>query len=133
MGPKDSVGDGPGAAILKIALISFVGLLVGAAVLFGVVGGPWAVLASPVLAIFGWFYIFPILVCVGLLWAFYQPKWRRSFAAWLFVATGSAGASLLMVVIGVRGPEPFWLIAYIVGGLVAGAVCGTLVVFLKRE
>ena len=36
-----------------------------------------------------------------------------------------------MVVIGVRGPEPFWLIAYVVGGLVAGAVCGTLVVFLK--
>ena len=41
MGPEDSVGDGPGATVLKIALISFVGLLVGAAVLFGVVGGPW--------------------------------------------------------------------------------------------
>lgn len=83
--------------ILKIISISFVGLLAGAAVLFGIVSGPLAVLASPFLAIFGWFYIFPILLGVGLLWAVYQPTWNRSFATWLFVAASSVGASLMMM------------------------------------
>jgi hypothetical protein len=118
--------------ILKIIAISLVGLLVGAAVLFGIVSDPLAALASPFLAIFGWFYIFPILLGVGLLWAVYQPKWNRSFATWCFVAVSSVGAALLMMGIGVRGPEPIWRLAYAVGGLVAGGVCGTMVVFLKR-
>ena len=119
--------------ILKIITISFVGLLVGAAVLFGIVSGPLAVLASPLLTVFGWFYIFPILLGVGLLWAVYQPKQHRPLIGWLLVAASSAGASLLMMAIGGRGPEPIWLVAYAVGGLVGGCACGTMVVLLKKE
>jgi hypothetical protein len=124
--------------ILKVIAISFVGLLVGAAVLFGVVSRPLAGLAPPSdlivgLVMFGWVYIFPIFLCVSLFWVIYQPKWRRSFAAWLLVAASSAVGSLLMMIIGVRGPQPFWLIAYGVGGLLAGGVCGTMVVLLKKE
>lgn len=119
--------------ILKIIAISFIGLLIGAATLFGIVSGPLAILASPVLALFGWFYMFPILLGVGLLWAVYQPKRHPAFKAWLLVAISSVGAALLMMIIGVRGPEPIWPTAYAVGGLVAGGACGTMIVFLKRE
>ncbi len=63
----------------------------------------------------------------------YQPKWNRPFVARLFVAANSAGGSLLMMGIGARGPEPIWLPAYAVGGLVAEGVCGTMVVLWKKS
>jgi len=119
--------------ILTIIAISVVGLLVGAAVLFGIVCGPLAVFASPFLAIFGWFYIFPIVLCVGLIWAVYQPQRNRPYEARLVVAASCVGASILMMAIGVRGHEPIWLLAYSIGGLVAGGTCGTMVVLLKKQ
>jgi hypothetical protein len=75
-------------------LISFVGLLVGAAVLFGIISGPLAVLASPFLAIFGWFYILPILLAVSLIWAIYQPRRKWAIPPWLLVAISALGGSL---------------------------------------
>ena len=88
--PIDSIKNS--MTLLKIAVIAFVGLLVGAAILFGMVIGPLAVIASPVLAIIGWFYIFPNLLGVGLLWAVYQPTRNRPYKAWMLVVAGSVGA-----------------------------------------
>jgi hypothetical protein len=118
---------------VKIIVISFVGLLVGAAILLGIVSGPLAVLAAPLRAVFGWFYIFPILLGVSSLWALYQPKRNRPFEPWGLVALGGVGASVLTMVLGVRGPEPVWLVAYAVGGFVAGSVCAVMVVVLKKK
>jgi hypothetical protein len=119
--------------MLIIVAISVIGFLVGAAVLFGVVSGPLAVLAAPVLAVFGWFYLLPVVVCVTVLWAMNRPRTTWSYHSWLFVAAGALGGGLLMLAIGVRGPEPIWLIGYLTGGCVGGGVCAAMVVALKNR
>ncbi len=119
-------------ATVKIIMISFVGFFVGSAVLFGLIRGPHAIIASPFLGIFGWFYLFPILLGVTALWSVYEPARRGCLRTWSLIAAGSLGGCVLMMLIGVRGPEPFWFRGYALGGLVAGGVCAAMVVWMKR-
>lgn len=47
--------------------------LIGAAVLFGYVSGPLAAIAAPVLSLYGWFFVFPEMIGLGLQWVLYDP------------------------------------------------------------
>jgi hypothetical protein len=120
------------ASVAKIALISVVGLIVGASVLSGFFVGPLAIVGGPIFAVFGWFYLVPIFICVSLLWFSYNPSWRPQ-AKTLFVIGGTSGACLLMLAIGIRGPESEWFWGYLSGGVVAGCVCSSMVVGMKSK
>ena len=123
-------------AAFKIMLISVCCLLVGAGCLAGVMSGPAYVLAAPIVALFGWFFIVPIFILVSVMWALYSPRmvavpWRI-----IFITSGcltGCGVMFLVALSGMRGPEPGWLYGYLIGGSLAGAVSCYLITVLKKH
>lgn len=116
--------------VLKITAISLAALLIGAACLGASLFGPLHVLAAPLLALFGWFYLPPIAVAVTVVWGVYDAFFLtcRHRVCLLLAAgvIGSAGMALL----GVRGPEPGWLRGYGTGGFLGGLLSAYLVTVL---
>ncbi len=122
--------------VIKILLISGCCLLVGTAGLAGFMGGPEDVLAAPLLAVFGWFFIVPIFVVMSLMWALYTQRLSTVPLRILFVTSGcliGAGFMYLVALSGMRGPEPSWLYGYLLGGGLGGGVSCFLITVLKRH
>ncbi|NQT12763.1 MAG: hypothetical protein HQ582_08440 [Planctomycetes bacterium] len=89
--------------------------LLGSAVLFGMLGGPLGVLASPLLSLFGWFFVPVELLGVTVQYHLYDPhKNSRSF--WLMLFLSLSIACALMALIGPKevGDALRWTCAYIV-------------------
>jgi amino acid transporter len=89
--------------------------LVGSALLFGIVSGPLAVLASPFLSLFGWFFVLPELVGVTVLWFAHDPRKGPEWF-WSMVFVSVLVASTLMGLIGPKeqGHEFRWTCAYVI-------------------
>src|SRR5512137_948365 len=84
-----------------ICLITICVHLGGSAIFFGLVSGPLAIVFSPLLSIFGWFFIVPEFVGVGLQWLAYDPqKGPRSFWTVMLVSVALAGAFMGLLVKG---------------------------------
>jgi hypothetical protein len=105
--------------ILKITL-TLIGMhLLGSAILFAYVSGPNAIFASPVLCLFGWFFLIPEIIGLALIWKFYEPyrnqDWKRT-----------AKFTLVFCIIGAFMAAPFVPkeenneIEYWIAGLLAG-------------
>ncbi|MBE7504419.1 MAG: hypothetical protein HS113_29835 [Verrucomicrobiales bacterium] len=121
---------------LKILFISCCCLLLGAAGLAAVMEGPSGVLAAPLVALFGWFFIVPIFLLVSLMWLIYGRWMLTTSRSVIFVLGGAligAGVMFLVARSGMRGPEPDWLDGYLLGGSVAGGVACLMIAVLKRH
>lgn len=121
----------PIPAFASVFMISVCGLVVGASILSGFLGGPVGVLGGPILAVFGWFYLPLIMLCVAALRAAHHPGWNAWRATAFVVGAGCVGSGLMLLV-GVRGPETDWLWGYGIGGFLAGVTCAALTVRFKR-
>jgi len=89
--------------------------LLGSAVLFGVIGGPVGVLASPLLSLFGWFFVPVELLGVTVQYHLCDPrKGARSF--WLVLLLSVSIACALMALVGPKeeGSVLRWTGAYVV-------------------
>ncbi len=125
--------EGPRAFVgcLSVVAISVCGLVVGACTLSGFIAGPLGILGGPVFALFGWFYLPVIVLCVAVLHFVYNPSWSTLPRA-AFVLAASLLGSGLMLLIGARGPEVQWLWGYGVGGFLAAGTCSLLTIFSSR-
>ena len=112
--------------IIGIALISF---LVGAAALFGCIGGLLGVVFSPLLSVLGWFY-FPIaLLATSVMWTIYRPISTSPARRTGFIAVAGIFGAGLMQLIGVRessGGIP-WTTGFLLGGGLGGIVAAYLI------
>jgi hypothetical protein len=116
--PSDALWAG-----VSICLITGCAHLIGSAVFFGLVSGPFAILFSPLLSIFGWFFVVPEFLGVGLLWLAFDPrKGPKNF--WMVMA-GSvlvAGASMALLGPKEEGHQRYWMLAYAVAAAVSAAL-----------
>ncbi|MBN2291908.1 MAG: hypothetical protein JXM70_05750 [Pirellulales bacterium] len=94
--------------------------LLGSAVLFGIISGPFAVVASPFLSLFGWFFVLPELVGVTVQWFVYDPR-KGSRYFWQLLLTSVLIACPLMALIGPKeeGDGFRWTCAYVIATAVA--------------
>jgi hypothetical protein len=97
--------------------------LIGSAMLFGYVSGPLAALAAPLLGLFGWIFIFPELIGVGLQWVFYDPYPKPGFLK----VTGYAMLSAIVGggIVSILTPKEqgnegeFWIAGFLAGASAA--------------
>jgi hypothetical protein len=109
--------------------------MLGAMVLGIFTAGPIGVFAAPILALFGWFYLFPIAVFVSAGMAIAaHPVFQNRAGAGLFVLAGAMVGALFMAVFGVKeiGNVVRYTIAYAVGGGLSGGTVAGLIVWLRR-
>jgi len=118
---------------LKIMFISVCCLLVGAACLGAFMSGPAFILAAPIVALFGWFYILPIAIFVMVVWSLYGSHWGSWRHRIILMLCCAVVGSVFMLIFGVRAPEPGWLPGYGVGGFLGGALGAYLVTVMKQE
>lgn len=108
-------------AIATVLIATAVAHFVGSAVLFGIVSGPYAVVISPLLALFGWFFVPLEAIAVSAQW---MLRVRKTFASMvsLWLATVPASA-LMMATIGPseHGNELLWRLAYAMATLTAAS------------
>jgi hypothetical protein len=107
--PSDALRVG-----IFIGLITICVHVAGSAVFFGIVGGPLAILFSPLLSIFGWFFIVPEFIGVSLQWLTYDAaKGPRNF--WAVMLVSVVVASVFMGLLGPKeqGIEDYWAMAYV--------------------
>jgi hypothetical protein len=105
---------------IRIVLITVSVHLLGSAILFGIISGPEAMLASPLLSIFGWFFLVPELLGVSCQWAIYEPsKGERNF--WRILIISVSVATIVMAAVGPKeiGDEFRWTCAYVIATAVA--------------
>jgi hypothetical protein len=123
---------GPLAAVL-ILLITGSVHLVGSAVLFGVTSGVEGLLASPLLAIFGWFLVVPEFIGVTVQWIAYKPQrgWRSFWRVWL-VSVGVACFGMALVGPKEAGNAFRWTEAYVVATAVSASWSLWWVALAKR-
>jgi hypothetical protein len=126
--------DGGGAVIPWILAITVSVHLLGSAVLFGILGGPLFVLASPLLSVFGWFFLIPEFLAVSLQWSLYDPVQARTGQFWLVMALSILVGALLMGGLGPKeeGHVVHWTVAYLFAGGAAAAWSLTAILFVKR-
>jgi hypothetical protein len=117
------------SAGLKILLIALVSFFLGCAAFVGVVSGPLAILASPLFAVFGWFYFPMVLLAAAVLWAIYSPTIASIHYSIIFIAISSIFGAVLMALIGSceQGATSTWTGAYIAAGAAVGFVSSLLV------
>jgi len=94
--------------------------LLGTAILFGYISGAKAILATPLLALFGWFFVIPEMIGTGLQWAIYEPCHKPSklrFLRYFFLSAVIGG-----LIVGFLTPKEAgsWSM-YFTAGLLAGA------------
>lgn len=111
-----------------IRALQIVGIIIGmhilgSAVLFGWVSGPMGILAAPLLGIFGWFFVFPELIGVGLQWLFYEPYPKPSKLKILGYAVLSSSVGGVVVALCMpkeQGNETeFWVAGFLAGAVAA--------------
>jgi hypothetical protein len=114
--------------------LSLLALVLGATVFGIIMLGPTGVFAGPILAIFGWFYFFPILLLVLVASFVIEHPAFRGRGAYAFVAIGGFVGGLLMALLGVKeiGQVARWTLAYGVGGAASGAITAGLIAWLYR-
>ena len=118
--------------ILVIILATLAAHLVGSAALFGVVSGPHAILASPLLSLFGWFFI-PIEAMVVAAQSVLMHGSRHRIARiWLMTVIPSV---VVTAIIGpkVNGEFSQWAIAYAVSAMLATSTSLLIVATPKRR
>ena len=97
--------------------------LIGSAVLFGYVSGPLAALAAPVLGLFGWFFVLPELIGVGLQWVFYDPCSKPGFlkvASYAVLSSLVGGGIVSILTPKEHGNEgEFWIAGFLAGASAA--------------
>jgi hypothetical protein len=123
----------PKSYILRVILISLCCFFGGSALLFGITGGWRALLFSPILSVFGWFYYIVALVFVAFMWWLFTPTWSASSRA-LFIVGSAAVGALGMSLIGIYpiDESSIWRIAYIVSGGFSTGLSAFLVTILKK-
>ena len=96
--------------------------LIGSTALAVITGGPAMVLAGPVLALFGWFFLPVEFVAVAAQWLLYSAFSFSRRAYWVLL-----GVSVILVPglvalnpIKEQGSEVRWTIAYLTGAALAG-------------
>ena len=108
--------------IFSVLLATIAAHFAGAAILFGIVSGPETIIVSPLLAVFGWFFL-PLEAFVATaqwrLLHMHRPK--PILSAWLASVPLSV---FTMVVIGPKenGNYLLWAVAYGVGTAVAASL-----------
>ncbi len=118
---------------ISIYLITICVHLGGSAVFFGLVSGPLAILFSPLLSIFGWFFIVPEFVGVGLQWLAYDAKkGPRSFWTVMLVSVVLAGAFMGLLGPKEQGSEGLWALAYVAAATSSAAASLVAIHFAKR-
>ncbi|MGO8753490.1 MAG: hypothetical protein ACLQNE_46740 [Thermoguttaceae bacterium] len=85
-----------------IGCLSLVALVLGATVLGMILEGPIFFFAGPVLALFGWFYLVPIILLVWLACAVIEHRFFRGRRVYWFMASGAIVGALFMAVFGVK-------------------------------
>lgn len=94
--------------------------LIGTVILFGYVSGPSTLLATPILCLFGLFFVLPEAIGLALIWKFYEPYQGQS---WLRIVK----FALVFTFIGAIVAAPFIPkednneLKFWIGGLFAGA------------
>ncbi len=119
-------------SVIKIIIISALCMIAGTMVLGTVVGGLAGLAGSWALLFFGWFYILPITIFVTCVWAIWDKNWTAFKKLVMASCVGIAGG-ILMILIGMKGPEIIWTWGYFVGGSVSGVLCCFFVTQLKQE
>ena len=99
-------------AAFKILLISFCGLIAGAAGICAVISGPGSILFAPLFGVFGSFYLVPIYLLVALMWGLYRLRlavmpWRLLFI--LFGPVLGGGRMMLQKKVSVNDNAHFCL------------------------
>ncbi len=120
-------------AVMAILVATVLLHLVGTATLFGIVSGPLAVLATPLLALFGLFLLPVELGVVAAQWYLVQPveSIRRLAAVWATTVLPAVG---LMILLGPKeeSHELTWTLGYAVATTVAATI-SLLIVGLFKE
>jgi hypothetical protein len=111
-----------------IRSIQFAGIIaamhwIGSAVLFGYVSGPLAALAAPLLGLFGWLFVVPELMGVGLQWVFYDPYPKPGFlkvAGYAMLSALVGGGVVSVLTPKEQGNEvEFWIAGFLAGASAA--------------
>lgn len=131
-GPLKS-STGPLAAVL-ILLITGSVHLVGSAVLFGLTSGVEGLWASPLLAIFGWFFVVPEFIGVTVQWCAYRAQggWRSFWRVWL-VSVGVACLGMALIGPKESGNAFGWTEAYVAATAVSASWSMCWVALAKRS
>ena len=115
-----------------VCLITICVHLAGSAVFSGILSGPLGVLASPIVSLFGFPYLLPELLGVGLQWIVYRPqKGRWHFLIVMLVSVALAAAFMGLLGIREQGSEGLWALAGATGAATSAAVSLILVRFAK--
>jgi hypothetical protein len=105
--------------------------LIGSAILFGIVSGPEAAIFSPILAVFGWFFIPLEAVVVAIQTALLSKPERRVFVVWLLTVPISV---VFMSWVGPKeeGKVVLWTVAYCMATLIASTSALAIVAIAAR-
>jgi len=124
-------------AALKILLISFCGLIAGAAGICAVISGPASILFAPLFAVFGWFYLVPIYLLIALMWGLYRLRLAAMPWRLLFILFGPALGGGLMAL---QGAFQFTSArdlpmhdGMVLGGILAGGVSTLMITLIKSQ
>ncbi len=118
--------------ILTVCIATTAAHLVGTAVLFGIISGPHAILASPLLSMFGWFFVPLEMLLFATQWTLLADgRLKCLFTAWLVTVPCSA---VLMAIIGpkVEGEYFRWSLAYAIATIVAASL-GLVIVAASKS
>jgi peptidoglycan/LPS O-acetylase OafA/YrhL len=90
------------------------------------------VLLSPLFAVFGWFYIFPIFVLVAVMWGSYGGRLRAVPWRIAFVLSGIVIGGGIVALLGIhsRGDQQMHD-GLVFGGSLAGGFATLCITFLK--
>jgi hypothetical protein len=116
-----------------ILVIATVALFAGSVILFGWTSGAGGVILSPILAVFGWYFWFPIFGFVSGLWWLFNPKIRSLTYRLAFVAASCLlGLAVSFFLSGKGASSPPDLVeALRVACVVSGALVACMVVVVK--
>lgn len=92
--------------------------VVGSSILACVIGGLSMVLATPFMALLGWFMLLPEFAIVTLQWETTKRKWFASTYAWL-ITVFAACVAFTCLAPKEQGSIMQWTIGYALGSLIA--------------
>lgn len=135
---KDREANPPGAELGCVAVpaLSLVAMILGGSIWGGMTSGPFGLLAGPVLALFGWFYLPVVLALQGLAWLAWASVRESGMGRIGFGLCGAVVGAVCFVPIGIveLGREMEYRIAYAVAAGVAAFVsCVTIALVRDRR
>ena len=118
-------------AIAAILVATLVAHIVGSAVLFGIISGVYGALFSPLLAVFGWFFLLPEAAGAGVQWLFYRPQERKHMIR--FLALSAVIAAAIVAALGPKeeGSKLHWSVGYAIAAAAAAVASGFVIHFAK--